>query len=136
MKIIVCLDDNNGMLFNKRRQSKDREIIRDLIELVGENTLRINEFSTNLFEESEILPIKSNDFLEIAGENDFCMVENCHVRPCLSNISEIIVYKWNRKYPTDFIFDVNPEAEGFSLKETRNFTGYSHEKITREIYKK
>lgn len=27
MKIIVCIDDKNGMMFNHRRQSKDREEI-------------------------------------------------------------------------------------------------------------
>ena len=30
MNIIVCLDDNQGMLFNKRRQSKDRQVLEDI----------------------------------------------------------------------------------------------------------
>gem|GEM_PF-5722604 len=31
MDVFVCLDDRNGMLFNHRRQSRDREVIRDVL---------------------------------------------------------------------------------------------------------
>ena len=31
MKIIACLDDNNGLLFNNRRQSRDRVVIEDIL---------------------------------------------------------------------------------------------------------
>ena len=27
MKVIVCVDDNNGMMFNNRRQSRDEKVI-------------------------------------------------------------------------------------------------------------
>ena len=30
MKLIVCLDDKNGMLFMKKRQSRDRLLIEDV----------------------------------------------------------------------------------------------------------
>ena len=30
MKVIVCIDDNGGMLFNKRRQSRDRKVLEDI----------------------------------------------------------------------------------------------------------
>ena len=33
MKLIVCLDDKNGMMFNKRRQSRDRVLIENVLEL-------------------------------------------------------------------------------------------------------
>ena len=31
MKIIVCVDDNFGMLFNNRRQSKDQMLLEDMM---------------------------------------------------------------------------------------------------------
>ena len=34
MNIIVCLDDKNGMMFNKRRQSQDKLLRSDIKELV------------------------------------------------------------------------------------------------------
>ena len=36
MKVIVILDDNLGMLFNNRRQSRDRVLIDDIIKTVKE----------------------------------------------------------------------------------------------------
>jgi len=33
MIVAVCVDDKFGMLFNKRRQSKDRELRKDLLSL-------------------------------------------------------------------------------------------------------
>ena len=35
MKIIVCLDDYGGMLFNSRRQSRDRMLIDDIMMDLG-----------------------------------------------------------------------------------------------------
>ena len=38
MKVIVCVDDNNGMMFNNRRQSRDRILIEDVVKsVVGGN---------------------------------------------------------------------------------------------------
>ena len=31
MTLIVCIDDKNGLLFNHRRQSRDRVLIEDLL---------------------------------------------------------------------------------------------------------
>ena len=49
MIAIVCFDENNGMFFNERRQSKDRYVIRDIVHMVENNTLYINEYSKELF---------------------------------------------------------------------------------------
>ena len=46
MNIIVCLDDNLGMLFNKRRQSKDRRVLEDIEKFTNE--VLISPFSENL----------------------------------------------------------------------------------------
>ncbi len=37
MIIAVCTDDNNGMLFNNRRQSRDMLLIEDLIKYANAN---------------------------------------------------------------------------------------------------
>ena len=52
MKLIVCLDDNNGMMFNKRRQSRDRVLIENMIELCKDEKLYTNECSVSLFPEN------------------------------------------------------------------------------------
>ena len=48
MNIIVCIDDNQGMLFNKRRQSRDVKVLEDIATLT--DTLWISSFSEKLFE--------------------------------------------------------------------------------------
>ena len=75
MNVIVCLDDKNGMLFNKRRQSQDK-------------------------------------------------------------INTLIIYKWNRIYPADLHFDINVNDVSWELIDSEEFNGSSHEKITREIYRR
>ena len=41
MIVIVCVDDNNGMMFNKRRQSQDRVLRQRMLELAGEKKLPV-----------------------------------------------------------------------------------------------
>ena len=50
MKIIVCIDDKNGMMFNHRRQSKDREVRRDMLSYIGQHRLWMNEYSRKQIE--------------------------------------------------------------------------------------
>ena len=47
MKIIVCLDDYGGMLFNHRRQSRDRVLIADVMQDMGEEKICILPFTIN-----------------------------------------------------------------------------------------
>ena len=41
MQIIVCVDDRGGMLFNKRRQSRDRVLIADVLSELGDKKIHI-----------------------------------------------------------------------------------------------
>lgn len=132
MNIIVCLDDNLGMLFNKRRQSKDRYVIEDIAKFTNE--IWIQSFSKSLFEDS-LYPVKVDDcFLDKAPQNAYCFVEADKASPYIDEIEHIIVYKWNRKYPSDFKFDI--ALENWKMIEQTEFSGFSHEKITKEIYAK
>ena len=52
----------------------------------------------------------------------------------LENTSKIVIYRWNRHYPSDIRWEPDLEGLGFVLQETTQFPGTSHEKITREVY--
>lgn len=132
MKIIVCLDDNNGMLFNKRRQSRDVKVLEDIASFTNE--VLISPFSEKLFEGTCLETKVDSQFLHNADIHDFCFVENENLLPYSDKIEQLIVYKWNRKYPSDFKLDLN--LKEWKLIETAEFVGNSHEKITREIYEK
>ena len=145
MKVIVCVDDGNGMLFNKRRQSQDRVLRDDVQKMTAGQKLWMNAYSARQFQEgsqtgenvtgvSETAAlIVTEDFLRQAGENDFCFVENEKLLPYSDRITEVVVYRWNRSYPGDFHLDL--DLKQWRLVQTTEFAGYSHEKITKEIYR-
>ena len=130
MKIFLCVDDNGGLLFNNRRQSRDKKVIEKVFDIVGESKLWITEFSQALFDEGKVCI--DSELLELAAEDEFCFVENLKVAPYMDKINEIYLFKWNRKYPSDVKFDVPLNEWG--MEEQTDFVGKSHEKITREIY--
>ena len=128
MKLIVCIDDNKGMMFNNRRQSRDKILIENMLELCKDKKLYISEYSSKLFPENSVEIFK--DFEDV--EEGYCFAENFTVNE--EYVEEIIVYKWNRLYPADTYFNI--ELENWNLTETVEFEGSSHEKITREIYRR
>ncbi len=128
MKLIVCLDDNNGMMFNKRRQSRDRVLIENVLDFCKGEKLYTNEYSAKLFPENAVEIFEN---VEQIG-NSFCFAEDFTVNE--EYVDEIIVYKWNRLYPADIYFNIN--LGNWTLIETVDFEGSSHEKITREIYRR
>ncbi len=130
MNVAICIDDDFGMLFNSRRQSRDRVLIDDFLKSAKGNKVFIRSFSEKLFEDKDVTV--NNMCLEEAGDNDFCFIEDESLIPHSSKIKTLIIYKWNRKYPADFVFEM---PEGFVLCETTEFKGSSHEKITKEIYR-
>ena len=128
MKLIVCLDDKNGMMFNKRRQSRDRVLIENVLELCKGEKLCTNEYSLTLFPENAVEVFENIENVE----NAYCFAENFTVNE--EFVDEIIVYKWNRVYPADTYFNI--DLNNWNLTETMEFEGLSHEKITREIYRR
>lgn len=137
MKVIVCVDDNNGMMFNNRRQSRDRILIDDIVKNVLDGNLLMVPYSERLFKDSNITAFFLSEYiLEESNPEDYCFIENKPLLPYLDRINELIIYRWNRKYPADMYLDINPLEHSFRLVSTSEFTGSSHKKITKEIYKK
>ena len=129
MKIIICLDDNGGMLFNNRRQSRDRVVCEDVVKNLNGEKLFISPFSQILFESYKNDVLACEDFLT---KGNVCFVENQGLSSC--NADEVSVYRWNRVYPSDFYCDI--DLSNYSHAEQAEIEGFSHEKITKEIYKR
>ena len=128
----VCLDDRNGMLFNGRRLSRDRAQQEDLLALCGEKKLRIGSFSAKLFQAHEERVVVDDDFLTAAGAGEIVFVEDRGLLPLSARLEGVIVYRWNRAYPSDMQFDLDLSA--FTCTERVEFPGNSHDIITREVY--
>lgn len=136
MKVIVCLDDNGGMMFNSRRQSRDRAVTADILRTVVGARLYIDPYSEKLFLESGGEYSVSDRMLDEASKGDVCFVENKELSDYADRIEEIVIYRWNRRYPADRFFDIDLEKQGFKRVDTEEFEGYSHEKITKEIFRR
>lgn len=142
MKIIVCIDKNNGMLFNNRRTSRDREVIKDIVNNCSDANIWVKEYSKELFEDylddNNLGSLEDNNivvdeqYLLKIEDRDYCFIEDREIINYTDKVEKVIIYRWNRDYPADvyYEFDYNQ----FSLEETSEIKGYSHDIITKEIY--
>ena len=129
MTLYICLDDRSGLQFNRRRQSRDSAVLEDIRSQLAGNLL-IDPFSEKLIQDADIpyvLPPETAD--------DF-FAENVPSEEVLKTVRKLVIYRWNRHYPADVRWDADPAAMGFTLRETMEFPGTSHEKITREVYER
>ena len=128
MTIIICLDKNNGYQFGGKRQSADREIRKRILAI--DETIRCDEYTASQFEEDERNRLTISDSY-LNTINGTCFIEKADI----SNLKydRLVVFWWNRSYPTTKKFTI---PEGFRSVSKENFTGYSHERITMEIFEK
>jgi len=135
MILAICMDDRNGMLFNKRRQSQDRAVREDLAREAGGGPLWVNAYSRKQFgADAPGCLREAEDFLEQAGPGELCFVEDRDPAPWAERAEGLIVYRWNRKYPADVACTV--PLERWTLARQEEFPGSSHETITKEVYRR
>ena len=130
MKVIVCLDERDGMCFNHRRQSRDRVVIEDILQHCNGGKLWMNAYSATLFPAG--VACVAENFLRQASEGDHCFVEDQALVSVQEDIDTITVYRWQRLYPADQRFDIDLRA--WHLTSKVDLMGYSHERITKEEY--
>ena len=135
--LIAFVDDGGGMMFNHRRQSRDRAALQRILDMTATSTLWMNEYSAPLFTEFGTPQVQvDTQFLDKAGLEDYCLVENADVTPYLPFIEKIILFHWNRAYPSDVKFPIKLDSGKWQLISTEDFPGSSHDKITMEVYTK
>lgn len=136
MTLICCVDDGMGMMFNKRRQSRDAEVTKEIINSAQGGKLIINRYSRKLFEEAGF-----NDFIirenisEDFPDDSFYFDEDIPPSVFEKSADRIILFRWNRAYPADIRFDIDLN-KSLKLISSKEFAGKSHEKITMEVYEK
>jgi hypothetical protein len=135
MHIIVCLDDKNGMMFNRRRQSSDRILRCRMMDLVGDGVLRMNTYSAQQFSNEDNI-YAGDDFIDQAADTDYCFVENAKDLPPVSLIHSLTVYRWNCAYPADVRFPAAYFENDMKCICRSDFEGSSHKTITEETYRR
>lgn len=130
MTAVLCLDNNNGMMFNNRRQSRDRVLIQDLLDTVDDCDLYMSEYSVPLFPTLPNIHVSETPETTLQS-NDFYFFEKYAPLQFEECIDRIIVYRWNRDYPADTYCDI--DFSSWNLAETTEIQGSSHT-ITKEVY--
>lgn len=130
MTAIVCVEDRNGMLFGGRRLSRDRILCDDVIRLCGQVSML--PYSAELFEAFPNRIQVTEQLLEDEGSIYFVETDSLKT----AELDGLIIYRWNRRYPADLFLEFDPETHGMVLTDRTEFAGYSHERITRESWRK
>ena len=134
MKLIVCLDDRDGMLFLKRRQSQDSLLRERMLELTRDTVLWMNSYSAGQFPQKPAWLQVHERFWECAAPEDYCFAENVDVKQFQDRVRKVVIYRWNRHYPSDVKFPAAAFLTGMQLLQKTDFPGSSHEMITEEVY--
>lgn len=124
MKLIFCIEDNNGYMFFGKRPSKDAALIKWLCDYVGSQKIYASTYSAPLFDGCGVLS---------ADKDGYVFVEDEPFE--LTGVTELVLCRWNRRYPADKFVDFKPADLGLSLAESHDIVGTSHDKITIEIYR-
>ena len=135
MTIIICTDERGGMLFNKRRVSRDEYVTLDILNTSASHTLYIKPFSEKLFADFGGY-VLCDDPLETAGCGDFAFIEDEDITPHLDKAHRLIIYNWSTSYPYELKFDTSPSELGFTRVDSKKFSGQCHDKIVKDIYEK
>lgn len=141
MIVYIAVDDENGMLFNNRRQSQDRIMRENMLQDCVDSKLWVAEYSKKFFvdENGNITQpnvMIDNNYLALAGENDGCYVEKEDISPYIDKIDTIVLYKWNVRYPADTYFNISLLDSNWKKHSLNHFKGSSHDKIYKEVWKR
>ena len=132
MTLIVCLDNNNGMLFNKRRQSRDARVCERILQVTAGRNLVMNAYSAKLFP-AGACAVSEDLFANL--DVDTCVFAECEIpSDIFPKVQRLIVYRWNRTYPSDVKFRQEAIIGQLHKMSTVEFQGNSHDVITEEVY--
>ena len=125
--LIVCISNNNGMMFNNRRQSRDRLLLEKLCSDFKNERIIIHEYSTLLFNGLNV-EIRSS----IEDEEATFFIENPDIIPTNMTFDKIVIVRWNRDYPADKFFTI--DMSEYTCISSEEFVGKSHDEILIETY--
>lgn len=141
MTAIICVDACDGVMFNRRRVSRDQAVLEYIVKIVEHSghTLVLSPYSAKLFAPAAEgrchVEICEHPFEE-AEPAGVCFVEDnvAELNACPDGFDRVIVFCWERNYPADEHFDRAAVLNGWELVHQEEFPGKSHEKITMEVY--
>ena len=134
MKVIICIEDRGGMMFNKRRETRDRLVSLDMLVEAGASRLYIEPYSEKLFRGNEESVHVVENVLEETPADGCCFVEDRDLAGSEEKIDTLIIYRWNRVYPYDRKLDI--DMGRYERTGRIEFAGYSHDCVTKDTFRR
>ncbi len=119
-------------MFNKRRQSRDKNVIADIVRTAENKNIYVSKYSKALFKDIQTITFDCTTIFD-KSIRDCIFIENITPDNIFDFVDTLIIYRWNTNYPYDVQFDF--DLSNFKLTSTIDFIGHSHKQITKEIYK-
>lgn len=134
MNLICAVSNQMGITFNHRRVSRDKTIYADIAGSLAGKNLYMDIYSEALFVDmkDQINIIASPDYLRHAKQDEYAFFEVGEIDP--EKVKMIVLYRFNRDYPSDFNLEL--DFTTFEMVSRTEFTGSSHDTITKEIWKR
>lgn len=134
---MTFVDRNGGTMFNQRRQSQDRLLREHILRLAGDRPIWMSAYTARQFPAEQQGRIRQTERpLSAAGRGELCLVEGAALLPHEGQLESLILFRWDCVYPADTYLDIPLEEHGWRLAECLELQGYSHKKITQEVYQK
>lgn len=135
MILIFTLDNQNGTNLAGKRQSRDRVVGEKIIELAN-GRLHILEKTVSFFKNNDMSNTACTVFSDLwrLPNDAVFFAEEVVPQELMEQAEKIYVFRWNRQYPS--MAKDRVTLETFNKAIVEEFPGYSHEKITLEVYEK
>lgn len=130
MILISCVDDDLGLRFNHRRQSRDKALAQHILDRSG-GEIWLHPDSEKLFDECPDAMLHCISSPEETPDGGWCFWES-PVSPALRP-EKILLYHWNRAYPADEYYVYPGGQHRWKCLKSTDFPGFSHPKITEEV---
>ena len=132
MILISWVENALGLRFNHRRCSRDRAVCGRILERAG-NELWLAESSAGLFREFPEAALHIVSDMSQVPEGGYCFWE---MPAPEAEPERLLLYFWNRDYPSDEKFVFPGGEERWRLTEETDFEGFSHPQITERLYER
>ncbi|MFI3260154.1 MAG: hypothetical protein R3Y13_00345 [bacterium] len=127
MKYFVTVSNNLGLSFFNKRQSSDIKVLEDMIKEAENSKILVNKSALDIF-------TKNNLEQHITTSESSYVFYECDELSSIKDINILIVYYWNRDYPSDKFLKLNLNA--YKELEKIEFQGNSHDNITKIVYER
>ncbi len=131
MHVLLTVDENYGIAYNYRRQSRDRKVAERIASIVGKKTLWCTETTAKILGEIPGLKLSQTPLLT-AGRGEYVFAERQQIDEVEEKIESIYLFHWNKVYPSDV--RLHFDFSGWTKVSEEEFEGNSHPHITLERY--